>query len=326
MGNRYLLTGAAGFVGHHYARHLIQQGHQVIGLDRLDAAGYMGRLAGLNMKFIRHDLAAGINQRVDREIGDVDYVVHLAAASHVDRSVTNPEVFLRDNIVATFELLQWARTRPIKKLLNMSTDEVFGAAPRDVAFQEHDAFAPTNPYAAMKSGAEMLSPAWAATFGLPIVVVRSTNIYGSGQDDEKFIPLCVKRITNDQLIQIHADETCTKSSTRYYLHVSDVCRAFDIILDKGGVIGGVDSGRYNLTGELECSNLEVAKQIAELLGKPLRYELVSFVANRPRHDMAYRVSWTKLAGLGWEPLVPLELGLKEALGLLPPTFSELGAA
>ena len=312
MADRYLVSGAAGFVGSWYTRHLLDQGHEVVALDRIDSAGYLGRL-DRRAKFVRHDLAAELNSHVDRAIGDVDYVVHLAAGSHVDRSVTDPECFLFDNVVATFRLLQWARKRPIKKFLCMSTDEVFGAAPNNVTFREHDAFNPTNPYSALKAGAELLCPAWSNTYDVPIVIVRSTNIYGSGQDREKYIPLAAERIAKGELVQIHADANTMASSTRFYLHASDVCKAFDIILEKGGILGGTGAGRYNLSGHVEHSNLEVAQRIADHLGKQLRYELVAFVPNRPRHDQAYRVSWTKLAQLGWEPLVSLEDGLREAL-------------
>ena len=309
---RYLVSGGCGFLGHHYVRHLLDQGHQVVVVDRIDSAGFLQRVdprAG----FVRHDLAARINSHVDRAIGEVDIVCHLAAASHVDRSVADPWSYVQDNVLATFNVLEWCRTRPIQKLVHMSTDEVFGPAPEGVTFKEHDVHSPGNPYAATKSAAEMLCPAWSSTFDVPIVIVHSTNIIGSGQDPEKFIPGCKQRILKDQLVQIHADPHTMKPSTRLYLHVSDVCRAFDAIIDKGGILGGNGGGRFNISGDTEHSNLAVALKIAEMLDRPLRYELVSFVPNRPRHDQRYSVSWTKLAQLGWEPLVSLEDGLAEAL-------------
>lgn len=310
---KYLVTGGAGFIGSHFTRHLLNAGHDVTVVDRIDSAGSLARVDP-RARFVRHDLAAGINGHVDRAIGDVDIVCHLAAASHVDRSVADPWGYVQDNIMATFNMLQWARTRPIAKFMHMSTDEVFGPAPEGVMFKEHDAHNPNNPYAATKAAAEMLCPAWASTFDVPIVVVHCTNVIGSGQDPEKFIPLVAQRVSQDRLVQIHADPNTMRPSTRLYIHVSDVCRAFDAIIEKGGVLGGNGAGRYNISGDTEHSNLDVAQRIAELLGKELRYELVSFVPNRPKHDQRYSVSWTKLAALGWEPRVGLLEGLREAVG------------
>ncbi|HEX5017655.1 MAG TPA: GDP-mannose 4,6-dehydratase [Actinomycetes bacterium] len=340
---RYLVTGGCGFIGSHYVRHLVQQGHEVVVVDRLDHAGAADRLAMMTrlevtpieggfdlkiangaVKFVRHDLAAGINAHVDRAIGDVDIVCHMAAASHVDRSVVDPWCYLQDNVVATFQLLQWVRTRPIKRFFHMSTDEVFGPAPDGVTFREHDAHNPNNPYAATKAAAEMLCPAWASTFDVPIVVVHCTNVIGSGQDPEKFVPLVAQRVMNGEMVQIHADPQTMAPSTRLYIHVSDVCDAFDTIIAKGGILGGNGAGRYNISGDVEWSNLEVAKTVADLLGKDLRYELVSFVPNRPKHDQRYSVSWKKLKALGWSPRVGLLDGLREALGVpLSPEASQL---
>lgn len=311
---RYLITGGAGFVGSHLTRYLVHKGHDVVALDRIDSAGYMGRLDGVPCKFVRHDLAAGINKHVDQAIGPVDMAIHLAAASHVDRSVSDPMCFLQDNILGTYSMLQWARTRHLKKLMVMSTDEVFGAAPIGRSFSEHDVMNPSNPYAGCKAAAELLVPAWAATWRIPAVIVRSTNLYGSGQDPEKFIPLVAGKVQSGDTVQIHADADCKIPSTRCYLHVSDACRAFELILEKGTVLGGNSGGRYNLSGGAEVSNLYVAEQIAEKLGKPLKHELVSFVPNRPRHDMRYAVSWDRLKELGWSPEVGLDDGLREALG------------
>jgi dTDP-glucose 4,6-dehydratase len=319
-----LLTGAAGFIGSHLARYLLEHTDwSVVSLDRLDEAGNQQRLAKLveqhptRLSVVWHDLKAPIQPERLRRFGDFRYVAHLAAGSHVDRSVRDPVGFVMDNVLGTAHLLEYVRQHQphCEKALYFSTDEVFGPAPEGVIFDEHAPWNPENPYAASKAGAEALCPAWAAQYGLPIVITHCSNAYGPGQDGEKFIPLCAGKVARGELVQIHARGG--KVSSRLYIHVDDVSSAVLTILQKGGILHDAHSGKYNIVAAEELSNLLVAQQIADVLGRPLRHELVENPPNRPKPDMRYALSGAKLEALGWAPRVPFELGLRDALHVEP---------
>jgi dTDP-glucose 4,6-dehydratase len=318
-----LLTGGAGFIGSHLARYILEQTDwSVVVLDRLDPAGDQQRLAplieqhGRRMGIVWHDLKAPINPDRLRPYGDFRYVAHLAAGSHVDRSVRDPVGFVQDNVLGTAHLLEYVRQHQphCEKALYFSTDEVFGPAPDGVVFDEHAPWNPENPYAASKAGAEALCPAWAAQYGLPIVITHCSNAYGPGQDREKFIPLCAEKVRTEQLVQIHAKDG--RPSSRLYIHVDDVSSAVLTILQKGGILHDAYSGKYNIVAAEELSNLLVAQQIAEVLGMPLRHELVENPPNRPKPDMRYALSGRKLEALGWRAEVSFDVGLRDALGQL----------
>lgn len=319
---RVLITGAAGFIGRSLVRHLLATTDWfIVGLDRLDEAATMNAYVPFfeqhpdRFRSVWHNLRARINPIVHEHLRySFDYIVHLAAGSHVDRSIKDPLGFLEDNVLGTAHILEFAREQPktTRKLLYFSTDEVFGPAVPGVSFDEYSAHMPNNPYAASKAAAEALIPAWANTYGLPLVTSHCTNVYGPGQYGEKFIPLAARLIRNGQLVQIHARDG--KPSTRFYVHVDDVSRAVVTILEKGGIWGGPNTGKYNISGSAELSNLDVADKIAGILGVPLQYELVDFVPNRPRHDMAYRINSTRLEALGWRPEVEFDEGLRGAVG------------
>ncbi len=314
---RILITGAAGFIGANLTRYVLENtAYSVASLDRLDDAGNLERLAELKTRFparlqcFWHDLRAPIHADYIR--GEFRYIAHLAAGSHVDRSVRNPLEFIQDNCLGTANLLEWARRHaPTTKLLYFSTDEVVGAAPDGEEFDELSPMNPLNPYAAAKAAGEVLCPAWANTYGMPIAITRCTNVYGPMQHAEKFIPLCIERIARGETIQIHAQGQ--RSSTRFYVHVDDVSRAVLAVLERGGVLGGRGSGRYGISGDMEYSNLDVAQRIAALMGRELRYELVDFVANRPKHDMRYAIKSSRLESLGWKPQVDFETGLRDVV-------------
>lgn len=319
MSRRLLITGAAGFIGSNFARFLLETtDYSVTSLDRLDEAGSLERLAGLKSRYptrlecVWHDLRAPISPWLlrGREFGAI---VHMAAGSHVDRSVRDPVGFVMDNVVGTANLLEYARhQQPGVKVLYFSTDEVFGPAGPGEVFDESARFNPENPYAASKAGGEALCPAYAAQYGMPIVVTHCSNAYGPNQHPEKFVPLCIDRIQRGETIQIHARGGIV--SSRLYIHVDDVSRATLTVLERGGVICDSTSGRYNIRAMAELSNLYVAQTIASQLGQPLRYELVENPPNRPKPDLRYALSDAKLRALGWEPTVDFETGLAALLG------------
>ena len=313
---RVLLTGAAGFVGRHLTAYLLANTDwEIVALDRL---GEGSKLDGLTrdkrVTFTWHDLRAPL-----RNSGaPFRYILHLAAGSHVDRSIKDPLGFVADNVVGTAHLLEFARRcEGLEKLLHFSTDEVFGAAMNGEAFDEYDSFHPTNPYAASKAAAEALCPAWANSFGLPIVVTRSTNVAGAGQDAEKFIPSCITKITRGELVQIHSRGGV--ASSRKYIDVADVCAATYQILTRGGVIAGRGSGYYNIASDHDYSNVDIAQGIAHMLGKQneWRHELVEDPPNRPRPDMSYNLDNTRLKALGWTQKVDILTTLRNCCGVKP---------
>jgi dTDP-glucose 4,6-dehydratase len=310
---RVLITGGAGFIGRHLVHHLLSETKwDITILDRLGEGAALGlfNAKGFSddrVKFHWHDLKAPITNLP----GHFRYIIHLAAGSHVDRSIKDPLGFVADNVTGTAHMLEFARkVEGLEKFLHFSTDEVFGAA-NGKAFDEYDSFYPTNPYSASKAAAEALCPAWANTFGLPIVVTRCTNVAGPGQDGEKFIPSTIAKVGRGEVVQIHSRNGA--ASSRKYIDVQDVCAATITALTRGGVISGRGSGYYNIAGETEYSNVDVAARIAELMGKTLAWELVEDPPNRPRPDLRYDLDNTRLKGLGWEQRVPLEATLKEIL-------------
>jgi dTDP-glucose 4,6-dehydratase len=315
MTENILITGAAGFIGSHFARHVLEQtAYSVVSLDRLDDAGNLARLAELKQRFpdrlriVHHDLRAEIKPADLPET--FKYIVHMAAGSHVDRSLSHVLQFVQDNVAGTANLLEWARWhQPGVKVLYFSTDEVFGPAPEGVEYSEHSRHEPENHYAATKAGAEALCPAYAHQCKMPIVVTHCCNVYGPMQHGEKFIPLVIGKIKRGEMVQIHARGGV--SSSRLYIHVDDVSRATMTVLEKGGVICDDQTGRYNIRPDAEQSNLDVAASIAELLELPFQFELVENPPNRIKPDMRYGISDAKLRALGWAPRVPFHVGLAE---------------
>jgi dTDP-glucose 4,6-dehydratase len=316
-----LVTGGMGFIGRALVRYILEEtSYDVVILDRNDEATRPAEVAALRIEFPNrlafawHDLKAPIYHLQHTELSRrFKYVAHLAASSHVDRSVRDPMSFVFDNVVGTGHLLEWARghVHEPEKTLVFSTDEVFGpAGPRD-DFDEYAAHWPANPYAASKAAAEALAPAWANTYGLPILVSHCSNAFGAGQHPEKFIPLAIDRVKRGETIQIHARNGVP--SSRYYIHVRDIASAIMTILECGSPIAGRDTGRYNISATDEVSNVDVVERIAALLGKSARYELVDNVPGRPKHDQRYAITSKRLELLGWKPRVGFEEGLRRTV-------------
>jgi dTDP-glucose 4,6-dehydratase len=286
-------------------------------LDETASYGYLEDAQKLpQFKMVWHDLRARIHVTAQgcRPLGEpFDWVCHLAAASHVDRSIRDPAAFVQDNVLGTVHMFEWVReTQPdVKKVLYFSTDEVFGPASEQETFEECSRHWPNNPYAASKAGAEALCPAYANTYGMPIAVTHCTNVYGPRQHEEKFIPLVRRKVLERSVVQIHSRNGVP--STRYYVHVADVCAAVLTVLKRGAPIASAETGKYNISGDREWSNLDVAKKIAAAMGKSVHTELVDFVPNRPKHDQRYSVGGHRLHALGWVPRVRFDQGLAETL-------------
>jgi dTDP-glucose 4,6-dehydratase len=228
MTKRALITGGAGFIAHHLIGHVLKNTDwEIVTLDRLDYSGNLNRLNDLladfavedrkRVKVVFHDLKAELNPLIRSEIGKVDYVLHLAAGSHVDRSIEYPMEFVMDNVVATCNILEFARTQQphLERFIYFSTDEVFGPAPGGIKYKENDRYNSTNPYSATKAGGEELAVAYENTYGLPVYVTHTMNVFGERQHPEKYIPMCIKRARDGECITIHSDKTCTIPGSRH---------------------------------------------------------------------------------------------------------------
>jgi len=302
-GKRILVTGGAGFIGCNFVRHMLGE-HPETEIVVLDKLTYAGRLENLEdvkngIKFVKGDICD--KEAVKRTMEGCDSVVNFAAESHVDRSIASPEDFVRTDVLGVFTLLDEARRRDVKKFVQISTDEVYGSTELG-SFSEKDVLDPSSPYSASKAGGELLARSYVRTYGLDVMVTRSSNNYGPYQYPEKLIPVLVIKALRNQPLPIYGKG----ANVRDWLHVDDNCRAIDIVISKGkpGDIVNIGSGN-------EVPNIVIAKLILKHLKKP--ESLVKFVSDRPGHDFRYSLNWDRIRQLGWKPKVKFEDGLRKTV-------------
>lgn len=318
MAKRILITGGAGFIAHHLINQvLMRTDWEVVTLDRLDYSGNLNRLQDLlqertpaerkRVRTIFHDLKAEINPMLQADIGPVDIVAHLAAGSHVDRSIERPMEFVMDNVVGTCNILDFARRQNnLERFLYFSTDEVFGPAPEGIKYDEYDRYNSTNPYSASKAGGEELAVAYQNTYGMPIYITHTMNVFGQRQHPEKFIPMTIRNVRDGGTVTIHSDETKTIPGSRHYIHAEDVADATLFLLENDRTLdmsnnSGIKCPKFNICGATELNNLELAQMIADAQGKELKYEFMDFHSSRPGHDLRYALSGERMANMGWTP-------------------------
>lgn len=317
MRKKVLITGGAGFIGHHLIDYLMRNtDYDIISLDRLDFSGNLNRLQEVSeqynvierkrLKVIFHDLKAEITGSVASFIGKPDIILHLAAQSHVDRSIIYPLDFIKDNVLGTAHLLEFARRLDNLELFYFqSTDEVYGSALEGVDYKERDRYNSSNPYSCSKAAGEEMCTAWHNTYNMPMIITHTMNCYGRRQDVEKYIPLVIDRVDRGQKIFIHSNPEKTLAGSRFYIHCDDVADAILFLITNKPAgppdYGGATVPKFNITGPAEIDNLSLAKMIAEVQGKKLIYELVSFTESRPGHDLRYSLSDKFLKSLGWQP-------------------------
>lgn len=318
MSKTILITGGAGFIAHHLIEKVLKETDwNIVSIDRLDYSGNLNRLHEVvlavpekerkRVKVIYHDLKAALNPQIISMIGKVDLIAHLAASSHVDRSITYPMEFVMDNVVGTVNLMDYARNLDSLDLfVYFSTDEIFGPAPDNVKYKENDRYNSTNPYSASKAAGEEMVVAYENTYGLPAIITHTMNVFGERQNPEKFIPMCIKKVRDNKKITIHSDATKTIPGSRHYLHAKDVADALLFLynIDKSGLktdYGGARCQKFNIVGETEIDNLKLAQFIADVQSKPLNYEMVDFHSSRPGHDLRYALDGEKMCNLGWRP-------------------------
>ena len=312
---KILLTGGAGFIGSHVLKHLVSLGHYVVVLDRLDHSGTLERIKYHDIpthkySYVYHDLRAPLNAVVASKIGEPDCIIHIAAMSHVDRSISDPHNCAMENVIGTVNLLDFARKcKRLQHFIYFSTDEVFGPASGDnPGFKEWDRYCSANPYAASKAGAEEFCLAYANTYGIPLSITHTMNVYGPLQAGEKFIPSTIRKMMNGELITVHADRTRTIPGKRTYIHVSDVCYGLAIVMAQKPC-----ADKYNICGEKEVDNLWVVKAISNKLNLPYTYALVDFHSSRPGHDLRYALDGHKMESLGFQHEYPFEVGISDTV-------------
>lgn len=309
---KVLVTGGAGFIGGNFVHYLLREHpkEQVVCLDKLTYAGNLKTLEDARMNpnftFIKGDITD--TETIDRVFRQErpDVVVNFAAESHVDRSIRNPQLFLRTNVIGTGVLLDACRTYGIARFHQISTDEVYGDLPLDrpeLSFSETSLLHPSSPYSASKASADLLVLAYHRTFGVPVSISRCSNNYGPYQHPEKLIPLTIRHALENCPIPVYG----TGENVRDWIFVEDHCAAVDLILRRGNV-----GELYHIGGRQERSNLSAVKTILHLLGKP--ESLIQFVADRPGHDRRYAIHPGKLEDdLGWHPTVQFEEGIHRTI-------------
>jgi dTDP-glucose 4,6-dehydratase len=334
MTKRMLVTGGAGFIAHHVVDHFLKTTDwEIVSLDRLDYSGNLNRLHNLisqhskedqkRVKIVWHDLKSEISDLTKNFIGHIDVIMHLAASSHVDRSISNPMEFCMDNTVGTVNLLNYARTIPnLERFIYFSTDEVFGPAPNGILYKERDRYNSTNPYSASKAAGEEFCVAFENTYNLPIFITHTMNVFGERQHPEKYIPMCIRKINDGETVTIHSDPTKTIPGSRFYIHARDVAEAMHFLLhmndEQKAIVakrdyGGAKCPKFNVVGKEEIDNLSLAKYIAEAEGKELKYDMIDFHSSRPGHDLRYGLDGSFMRELGWEPKLTLKERIKEVV-------------
>jgi len=306
---RLLVTGGAGFIGSNFVHYILGKypDYEVIDLDALTYAGSLVNLEGL-MDDPRHRFVQGRiedGELVGELMEGVDVVINFAAESHVDRSILEPQVFIKTNVVGTQVLLDAALQYKVRLFCQISTDEVYGALELNSTekFTEDSPLRPNSPYAASKTSADLLVRAYHRTYGLPVVISRCSNNYGPRQHPEKFIPTVILNALHDKPVPIYGDGLYVRD----WIHVLDHCRAIDLIMNKGKV-GEV----YNIGPDNEWANIDLARRILQIMGKP--EDLLQSVTDRPGHDRRYALGNDKLKReLDWKPSISFDHGLAETV-------------
>lgn len=309
---KILVTGGAGFIGANFVKYMVDKypTYEVFNLDALTYAGNLKTCQEVeekpNYHFIHGDISdrAFIFNLFEKE--RFEMVINFAAESHVDRSIVDPEIFLKTNVIGTQVLMDAARTFGVSRFHQVSTDEVYGDLPLDrpdLLFTEQTSLQASSPYSASKASADLLVLSYYRTFGLPVTISRCSNNYGPYQFPEKLIPLMISKALKNEPLPVYGDG----KNVRDWLHVEDHCRAIDLILHRGRV-GDV----YNIGGRNERTNLDVVKTILGLLKKS--ESLITYIEDRPGHDLRYAIDATKIeTELGWVPAYQFETGMLQTV-------------
>lgn len=284
-----MITGGAGFIGSNYVHYVAQKypDYDITVLDKLTYAGDLENIKSLDVEFIKGDIASAIE--AGKAMKDADYVVNFAAETHVDKSINDPQSFVKSDVLGTQNLLELVRKYDVERYIQISTDEVYGSI-LEGSFKETDNIDPSSPYSASKAGGDLLVNAYYKTYGIPVIITRSSNNFGPRQFPEKLIPLFILKALHDEPLPVYGDG----QNVRDWIYVEDNCAGVDTVLHKGK-LGEV----YNIGGGNEKNNMEITKLILEKLNKP--ETLIQHVQDRLGHDRRYSLDATKTKKLGWQP-------------------------
>lgn len=321
---KVILTGASGFFGSHLLRHLLMNTdweficpcswtHKGTPERVLNAINGIG---GNRVRVITHDLTAPFTEQTKKSFGKVDIILNIASNSHVNRSIDNPGEFIIGNTQLAYNMLELARELKPEVFLQFSTDEVYGVAPEGVNHPEWASIVPSNPYSASKACQEAIAISYWRTYNVPVIITNTMNLFGETQDAEKYTAQLIAKINAGETVTVHGSEG--NIGSRFYLHARNGADAVLFILNNlppklYNEGENMLPDRYNIVGDKEVDNLELAKIVAGMLGKELKYELIDFHAGRPGHDRRYALDGTKLKELGWNAPVGFEESLKKSI-------------
>lgn len=321
---RVLITGAAGFFGSHLLRHLlVNTDWEFVCICSWTHKGTPERVENAingqdtdRIRIITHDLTAPLTPMTKKRLGKIDIILNIASNSHVHRSIDAPGEFILWNTELAYNMLELARELKPEVFLQFSTDEVYGVAPEGVNHKEWASIVPSNPYSASKACQEAIAISYWRTYEVPVIITNTMNLFGETQDPEKYTAQLIKKIHDGEMVTVHGSPG--NIGSRFYLHARNGADAVLYILNNlppklynNGEHPLPD--RYNIVGDREVDNLELAKLVAKMLGKELKYELVDFHSVRAGHDRRYALDGTKLKELGWQAPMEFEPSLKKSI-------------
>lgn len=325
MSKRILLTGVGGFIGSHCFDHVLSNTDwEIVGIDSWRHKGISERIAESKnfhenchrVKIFTHDLTAPLSDVLMKKIGRVDYIINFASQSHVDRSISDPVPFVLNNTQLVLNMLEYVRQTGPEKLIQIGTDEVYGPTDGINSHPEWSPIIPSNPYSASKACQEAIAISYWRTYGIPLILTNIMNTFGERQDYEKFVPMVINKIIKGEKVYIHSQAGTGKSGSRFWLHARNTSDALLFILSNITPTQYPETAkpeRFNIVGEKQISNLDIAQLIAKILKKELHYELVDAETSRPGHDLHYGLSGDKLKEAGYEFPVNLEASMKKTI-------------